>query len=233
MTIQWIEDLVTAANQNMSEEAREALWSRGVTDHQIDLFKIGFLDNDFLVEVPEHFQRWAREKTQKVFVLPMTNTLGEVLGLQVRSIYKSNSKYSDYYATKREACLFGLGQAAPYLWESNSVLLVEGAFDLLPIQRFCPYVVSTLTAAVSPSFLKVMRRTIKTVWMGYDMDKAGRTASKDFQKDHGSEFEVYIIDYPKVQGSWVKDPGVLWELWGDNQLQKFMNETLTSNNPFA
>src|SRR5262249_25026510 len=154
--------------------------------------------------------------------LPVTNALGEVRGFQVRAIGRGKSRYYDYFPDKREACYFGLGQAAKSMWETKSVFLVEGAFDLFPVQRAYPAVVATLTARTSPALAKVLRRLVTHVWVGYDMDEPGRRGCSDFLRDYVREFEVYIVSYPKLEK--VKDPGDLWEAWGDSQLVPFIQD---------
>jgi DNA primase len=134
----------------------------------------------------------------------------------------------DFIEGKDEAVLFGLAQAIPHIWRTRSVFLVEGAFDLFPIQRHVPQVVATLTARVVDALVRVLRRLVRRIWLGYDMDETGRRGSDRFIKAHGDDFEdVSIIEYPKVKmisGKLIKDPGDLWEAWGDTQLGAFLTK---------
>jgi hypothetical protein len=109
--------------------------------------------------------------------------------------------------------------------------LVEGGFDLFPLQRHVPNIVATLTARVSQNLLRVLRRLVDEIWLGYDMDKTGRSACEAFTRSHGQEFtRVYTVAYPKVQttdGHFVKDPGDLWEAWGDARVATFIQSLYT------
>lgn len=229
----WVSDLAELAHANLPASAREALCARGVSDEQIELFQIGYLDRQIPGEPSEDFLSWSKngDKLDDVFVLPLTNTQGEIQGFQFRHVDRGRSGYMDYFADRREAVLFGLGQAVASMWETNRVYLVEGAFDLFPIQRAFPAVISTLTARPSGQTVRVLRRLIRKVWMGYDMDVPGRNGCTQFRDDYGHEFEVYIVTYPKVSGSSIKDPGDLWEAWGDAQMIPFVKAQIEED-PF-
>jgi DNA primase len=195
------------------------------------LFKIGYLDRLLPEGVPSDFLKWSQDglKLSDVFVLPLTNILGEIKGFQFRSVDRKRSGYMDYFLDRREAILFGLGQAAPHIWKSRSVFLVEGGFDLFPIQRAFPAVVATLTARTSIQSVRLFRRLVTKVWMGYDMDPPGRKGCEAFKSEHGSEFEVYTVQYPKVGGVQIKDPGDLWEAWGDVQMIPFIKSVVAED----
>ena len=233
----WIEDLTAHAHGQVNDRVREALYGRGVSDEQIDQFRIGYLDRTLpeLPDLAEPFLRWCHrgEKLDDVLVLPLTNALGTVMGLQFRHVERERSGYQDWLPYKEEPVFFGLGQAMPAVWKTGEVTLVEGGFDLFPIQRHIPGVVATLTARVSTTFVRFLRRLVRRIWIGYDADPTGRKAGLQFAREYGREFEVKIIDYPKVSfmgsGRLIKDPGELWEVWGDEQFAKFL-QSLRSDN---
>jgi DNA primase len=182
----------------------------------------------------DQFLLWSKngQKLDDVYVFPLTTTTGEIRGVQFRHVARERSGYSDFLLDQREPCLFGLHQAAEAIWDSRSVYLVEGAFDLLPVQRAAPFVVATMTAYVNSPVARVLRRLVRRVWLGYDMDEPGRKGCEIFQKKHGRDFEVYVVEYPKVNGKQMKDPGKLWEVWGDAQIIPFICSTIERENPF-
>lgn len=218
----WMLGLVEFAASRVEERVRDALHARGVSDEQIARYRLGYLSGGLPEDVPDDFRGWARGKIDDVFLLPLTNTLGEVRGFQVRAIGGGQSRYQTYLPDKREPCLFGLGEAVLAMWETRSVFIVEGAFDVFPIQRAFPAVVATLTARTSAGFARVLRRLVNRVWVGYDEDIPGRRGCSEFVRDHGRDFEVYIVSYPKLDT--VKDPGDLWEAWGDSRLVPWIQE---------
>lgn len=233
----WLDDLVAYGQSQLDDRAREALYGRGVTDAQIELFKLGYMDRRLpAVKLPEKFLAWSEggSKLDDVFVLPLTNTRGEVRGLQFRHVQRSRKGYMDCIPDKSEAVLFGLGQAMPYVWKTGEVYLVEGGFDLFPIQRIIPGTIATLTARVVDPLYRVLRRLCSKIWLGYDMDRTGQAASQRFRKEHGREFEVQIVSYPQIPKSdgkgLTKDPGELWEEWGDTRLQAHIRGVLRPEN---
>ena len=231
----WLDGLAQHCAGDLPDRAKEALWARGVSDEQAQQFQIGYLDRTLPdLDYSKTFLKWADEgaKLDDVFVLPLTNTLGVIKGFQFRHVDRERSGYMDFIAEKGEAVLFGLSQAMPHVWRSRSVFVVEGAFDLFPVQRVYPGTVATLTARVVDPLVRILRRLTDTIHMGYDMDEAGRGSCARFAKWHGKgsrvgeqEFDIRIVDWPQVDtldGSLIKDPSDLWEAWGDEQFGKFI-----------
>jgi len=227
----WMDDLVAYAVPRVDARVRDELLGRGVSDAQMAQYRIGHLDKDLPEGVPDEFRVWAEGKISDVLLLPLTNVYGDIRGFQVRGVERDKSGYSDYLPDKDEACLFGLGQAARAMWDTRSAFIVEGAFDLFPIQRAFTPVVATLTARTSPMFARLLKRLVARVWVGYDMDAAGRRGCSTFLRDHGSDLEVYIVSYP-VLGS-AKDPGDLWEAWGDSRFIPYIQGLVKSKDPLA
>lgn len=235
--MKWLEALVSEAHQDLDSSNREELYKRGVSDEQIDAYRIGCIDVLPDIELPERFTGWWESKVepnigQGVFVLPLTTTLGEVGGIQVRSTNRHRKGYLDFFACQEEAAFFGLSQAMPYVWRNRSIWLVEGAFDLFPIQRHISGVVATLTAGVSSSLWRILRRVANDVVIAYDADGAGRDAAyKIARSDQGKAFKITIAKFPNLKlGSqsesekprYTKDPSDLWSVWGDDRFGVFL-----------
>ena len=225
----WLENLTLFAYGQMPDFAREALWDRGVSDEQIELYRIGYLDVELIDGIPMDFLKQIKNGAllDKVFLLPLTTALGEVRGFQFRHVDRARGGYTDYFVDRREACLFGLGQAMRSIWDSRSVYLVEGAFDLFPIQRATPNVIATLTAYAPASLVKLLKRiVVEKVWVGYDMDEPGLKGRKQFAHNYKSSFKVYTVRYPKVEGNFIKDPSELWEVWGDSLMIPYVQGSM-------
>jgi DNA primase len=230
----WIDDFVGFAQGQLDDRVREALWARGVSDEQIQSFQLGYVDRS-LPDLPfsTDFREWSGSgsKLEDSYVLPLTNPLGQILGLQFRSVERGTSGYMDYFLTRAEPVLFGLGQAMPFIWREETALVVEGGFDLFPVQRVLPYAFSTLTSKVGETVLRMLRRLVRQVYLFYDADSAGRSASRDFVKETGPEF-ARSLDYPHPMvtlpnGKAVKDPADLWEAWGDEQLAPYLRAQIS------
>ncbi len=232
----WLDGLVETAHASLSERVRSALWLRGVNDDQISNYKVGYLRRvlDVGGDCPEEFLRWARghdRHLSDVLVFPLTTALGEVAGVQFRQTSRTEKGYFDYIISKEEPVFFGLHQAISAIWETEAIWLVEGVFDLFALQRHVPNIVSTLHAGISASLWQWLRRMVNTIYLAYDMDDTGKSVSYSILKENreaGSPFQITLVKFPRVVyrgGKIAKDPGDLWEAWGDSKLGAFLRQT--------
>ncbi len=230
----WLDDLVTHASTQLDDRVLDELYTRGVTDDQIKMYQIGYVNKVLPpADYPIEFLKWCWEgaRLKDMYVFPLTSPLGDVRGVQFRHVSRDEKGYLDYSEDRGEAVLLGLGQAMPHIWRTGEILLVEGGFDLYPIQRFVPQTVATITAKVSGAFLRVLRRLVKTIWLAYDKDPPGRKAAARFMKEHGDEFHIVDVDYPcpiMPNGKHSKDPSELWEMWGDTRLGPYLQGVLAN-----
>jgi len=239
--VTWMGDLARSCAETLPESAREALWARGVTDEQIALYGLGYINRTLPPgDFPENFVQWSSvgDRIEDSIVFPLTNVLGDIRGLQFRHVARDRAGYMNYIEVNDEAIFFGLGQAAPHLWSQQSVLLVEGAFDVFPFQRVFPGTIGTLTARVTDPLFRLLRRLVARVWLGYDMDDAGRRACERCQRQLSSEkIDARVIQYPRVQmvgtTKLAKDPNELWETWGDARFQTEMRALMGLNKETA
>jgi hypothetical protein len=119
---------------SLDESTREEFWLRGVSDQQIDLYRLGYigLTPPSGVEYSEEFRRWwtrHKENLVESFVFPLTNWLGETRGLQLRPVLRERKHYMDFFLDRKEPVVFGLREAAQAVWDSGEVVIVEGYFD--------------------------------------------------------------------------------------------------------
>lgn len=227
--VAWVETLVDYAQRGVDERVREALWTRGASDEQIDLFRVGYLNKELPpAEYPQEFLEWcwSGRKLVDCYLFPLTNPLGEIQGFQFRGVERAGGIYSDYLLTHAEPVFFGLGQAMLSIWDRGDVMPVEGVFDFFPTQRVASFTVATLTAKVSDVLLRTFKRIVKRTYLFYDNDAIGRKACATFSKEWGDVFEVRVLDYPlgvtSPSGKTVKDPGELWEAWGDDRFNEYL-----------
>ncbi len=226
----WLDDFVQASAQAVDERVLEALYARGVTDDQVALYRLGYVDRKLPdLPYPEPFLKWCYggSKLDDMLVLPLTNALGEVKGLQFRHVEQARKGYMDFIFEKGEAVLFGLGQAMEHVWVTQRILLVEGAFDLFPMQRYFPEVVATLTAHLLDALVRVLDRLeVNDVWLGYDRDKTGTESTEKIKKAYGSKFRLYALKFPSFKnladGKPAKDPSDFWSMLGEQEFGKFI-----------
>lgn len=223
----WLDEFVATAQSQLGTRELEALWARGVSDDQIVQFQLGYWKGPLPAGVPEEFTRFSRggQRLDDVFVLPLTNILGQVKGVQFRHVPPEIKGYLTYYHDRDESVYFGLGQAIPQIWETETAWVVEGAFDVFPIQRVFPNTFAALTLGTNEALARLLRRFTRQVWLAYDNDKDGRRACEDFKESYGDFLEVHIPAFPKVRvgvDRYVKDPNELWEAWGDTRLRDYL-----------
>lgn len=224
--MKFLDDFVAYSQDQLCDRAIEGYWDRGVSDAQIQSFKLGYI-GDTLPDLDSSFDGWASKgpPLKDVFVFPLTDLLGEIRGLQFRSVDRLIKGYRTFYANKCEPICFGLGQASVYLFDKRSIFVVEGVFDFFPVQRAIPWVVATLTARVSRGMVRLLKRLVEDIWFGYDLDATGKEAYERFAKYHGHTFDVHNFAFPGVarqDGTKVKDLNDLWEVWGDAKLVPFV-----------
>jgi hypothetical protein len=119
-----------------------------------------------------------------------------------------------------------MAQAMPHVWKTKAVWLVEGVFDLFPIQRVHPNVIPTLTNRVSDPLGRLLKRLVTDLWLAFDMDEKGREAVRKTTWNYRKDFTIHDIRLPRpfsLDGKTrVKDPSELWEAWGDVKFEKFL-----------
>lgn len=231
----WLDDFTALSHERLGAKGREALWARGVSDEQIDLFRLGYVNRALPSGVPEDFVRFSKggQRLDDSFVLPLTNILGQVKGLQFRHVAPGIRGYLTYYHDRDESVYFGLGQAIPPMWENERAFVVEGAFDVFPIQRVFPETFAALTLGTSEALARLLRRFVKQVWIGYDNDKDGLRACQDFKNDYGAELDVRPMNCPQVRkpdGKVTKDYCELWEVYGDDRVREYLRKQV---NPYG
>ena len=218
----------------MPDSIQESLWCRGVSDDQMALYRVGYVDRKLPegVEYPNTFLEWSEEgaKLKDSLVFPLTNWLGEVRGVQFRPARREDKGYRDFIVDKTQTVLFGLSQAAPHVWATGKVCLVEGVFDLFPVQRFAPHVITTLTARASDQLVRSLYRFVQRVQLMFDDDPPGKRGTNKFIQFHGPLFDTSVVEYPTgvvmANGKLAKDPGEIWEAWGDDRLSGFFRPQL-------
>lgn len=214
-----LEALVAECQDKLTPQGREALWLRGLSDSQIDLLRIGFSEQPLPLE--------GLSFVSNCFVYPLTNTLGQIRGVQVRSSSRATKVYKDYFALGAEAepVLFGLGEAMKTCWEAGYLWLVEGVHDLPPIQRHRPSVVATLRAGATPAVIKLLRRLGVVVYCGWDNDATGEKFRSNLIK-YNPDIDCRGVRYPVLDmpgGGKTKDPGDLWEVWGSSKIATYLD----------
>lgn len=107
---------------------------------------------------------------------------GEVLGFGARALGDDNPKYLNSPETPRFSkgkLLYGLDRAKAEIRRTDEVVLVEGYFDRIALERAgVANAVASMGTALTPAQADLLRRQAATVVVGYDGDAAGLAAAR-------------------------------------------------------
>lgn len=148
------------------------------------------------------------DKYRARLVFPIFDYLGRVCGFAARALKKDqapkylNSPENPVY--NKSKVLYGLSHAKQTIKEKDSVILVEGYFDMiLPYQVGVKNVVATSGTALTPDHVKVLKRLTSNVIAYFDTDNAGFEATKrGYSLLQDQEMFMKMVDV----GQNLKDP---------------------------
>ncbi|MBR6563649.1 MAG: DNA primase [Clostridia bacterium] len=184
-------------------DARAYLDKRGFNSTTVKRFGIGFAPDapfgraplcDYLVskgfnalEIRTAFLGGESKKNGKLYdmfrnrlMFPVFDVDGEVVAFSGRRLNENDErKYvntSDTPVFKKSRVLFALNFAKNS--ESGTLILCEGAPDAIAMhQAGFDNAIATLGTAITPEHARIIARYCRTVYLAYDIDKAGRKAT--------------------------------------------------------
>ncbi len=114
-------------------------------------------------------------------IFPIINYNQRVIGFGSRTLGTDSAKYinsSDSLIYKKSNSLYGLNLALPSIRKEDSVILVEGNFDLISLHQYgIKNVVATLGTALTTGQIKLLKRFTRNVTIAFDTDEAGIKAT--------------------------------------------------------
>ena len=114
-------------------------------------------------------------------IFPIINYNQRVIGFGSRTLGTDSAKYinsSDSLIYKKSNSLYGLNLALPSIRKEDSVILVEGNFDLISLHQYgIKNVVATLGTALTIGQIKLLKRFTRNVTIAFDTDEAGIKAT--------------------------------------------------------
>lgn len=205
---------------------------RGITDDTIRLFKIGFsppnpqlivnylskkgFTKDELIATGTfgwslYHRGQLYDRFQDRLVFPLTDYRDRVLGFSGRLLPTSanlrlakyiNSPETNIY--HKSQMLFGLNLAKESIKQANSVIVVEGEFDMIsPFQSGIKNIVAIKGTAFTADQLQLLHRYTDNLILGLDADFAGSNAAKkSIELADNLEFDIKVLSL----GDKYKDP---------------------------
>lgn len=183
--------------------ARAYLADRSVPEEQIAAFELGFAPDSFSATY-EHLLRkgFSRKEVLAVglgvqkdlreeriydrfrnrLMFPIHDGHGAIVGFGGRTLGEDDAKYvnsSEGVLYHKSSVLFGLHHAKEAMRERKSAIIVEGYFDLLACHRVgIRHVVATSGTALTEQHAKLLKRSVESVSLCFDADRAGRDAAE-------------------------------------------------------
>ena len=206
---------------NTGKEAKKYLLQRGLTEESIKKWRIGYSPDvwqglsDFLTS-----RGYQKDEIQKAglaltsekgsfydrfrgrIIFPIFDLNSQVAGFGGR-IFKSDdpAKYLNSPSTllyDKSRILYGLDKAKVEIRKKNYCILVEGYMDLILVfQAGSENAVATSGTALTPYQLQILKRYSENLYLAFDMDLAGDSATKrgiDLAQSQG--FNIKIITMP-------------------------------------
>jgi DNA primase len=141
---------------------------------------------------------------QRRLLFPLTDRQGRVLGFQARKLHEDDSLPAKYVNTPESelfhkgSIVYGLDKARASIAREDRACVVEGNTDVLALRQasFEP-VVASMGTALTEQQLKELGRLTKRLWLAFDGDAAGETATlrgMDLAARQG--FDVKVVALP-------------------------------------
>jgi DNA primase len=148
--------------------------------------------------------RGANDYFQRRLMFPLTDARGRVLGFQARKLFEDDPLPGKYVNTSeselfhKSAVVYGLDKARATIAKEDRAIVVEGNADVIALhQAGLRPVVASMGTALTEEQLRELSRLTKRLWLAFDGDAAGATATlrgMDLAVKQG--FDVNVVALP-------------------------------------
>ena len=206
-----------------SQVSQEYLHSRGIAQHSIEEFGVGFVPDG--AQVMSHLKsqhipmpqaeeagiiaqgedgRGYYARLSQRITFPIYSPSGVLVGFGGRTISNHPAKYINSPQTKlfnKSRLLYGYHQAKESIYKSKEIVICEGYLDVIMFhQAGFKSAVATLGTALTQEHLPILRKGEPRVILAYDGDKAGVAAALKAARLLGSHgFEGGVVLFPDGQ----------------------------------
>lgn len=198
-------------NDNIDEHLRQHVYSNDTLQRLSNPFaytKFRGLDYNVVRAMGGGIARQASNGWYNRLVFPVKNVVGGIVGFTGR-------KTDDCWGPKwihgpkdrfrKDLNLFNIDRATSHIELASSVILVEGPIDVIKLEMAgYKNVVATLGTSISEDQIKLLTATYAVaVFLGYDNDEAGQTATMRVQRKlEAGLFDQYILQYRGTKKDW-------------------------------
>jgi len=160
------------------------------------------------------------ERFQGHIISPYFSPRGHILGFEARTPDKSIFDVRTPDAKWNPVWIGLLPDNMNKIWNGCSVWVVEGVFDLFPLERVIPssdVILASVHASLSRNHVNFLKRFCRgQVSVVFDMDPPGKRGAKK-----AMEYLSRVgVTFRNVEYKGGKDPGVVWETYGINGMHK-------------
>ncbi len=186
-------------NLDQNQVAMEYLKKRGITQHSIEYFGIGYVGASYelmnflssnMLPIPKAVEAGVvaqRERggfyarlTERI-TFPIYSPSGAIVGFGGRTITNHPAKYINSPQTKlfnKSRLLYGYSKAKEYIYKNKRLIVCEGYLDVIMFhQAGFKEAVATLGTALTTEHLPLLRKGEPHIILAYDGDKAGVAAA--------------------------------------------------------
>jgi DNA primase len=197
---------------------RDYLKGRGLHEEVCRQFRLGFaLGGDSLARkavakgfVPEELhaagllRRSRGDYFSRRLLFPLADRQGRVLGFQARKLHEDDPLKAKYVNTPESELfhkgwvVYGLDKARASIAREDRACVVEGNTDVIALRQagFEP-VVASMGTALTEHHLKELGRLTKRLWLAFDGDAAGETATlRGMALAVQQGFDVKVVPLP-------------------------------------
>ncbi len=187
-------------NSGEGKQSLEYLRKRGITDETIAEFSLGYAFNGwdglhrylakhkFSIDKAVENGLLVKKGPGKLYdrfrgriMIPIFSESGTSIAFGGRTMFDESSKYLNSPDTplyKKSKNLFGFNTAKQHIRNSNSVVIVEGYFDMISLyQEGVKNVVASLGTALTAEQIQMLKRFCDDIYLFYDSDGAGVSAA--------------------------------------------------------
>jgi DNA primase len=141
---------------------------------------------------------------QRRLLFPLADRQGKVLGFQARKLHDDDPLKAKYVNTPESelfhkgSVLYGLDKARASIARDDRACVVEGNTDVIALRQagYEP-VVASMGTALTEAQLKELSRLTKRLWLAFDGDAAGETATlRGMELATKQGFDVKVVPLP-------------------------------------
>ncbi len=228
-----------------AESARHYLLERGVDAERIEQFLLGFMPEEktwlkrflkrksYSDEILAETGLFSRKNVDISFfsgriMFPITTAHNRIVGFGGRILTNREPKYLNSPESslfKKGRMLYGLNHALKDMRKENSVILVEGYFDVIAMhQHGFTTAIAPLGTALTDEQAHMIRRYVTDVYLLFDGDQAGRKAvHRAIHICEKQDVNTSVVELP--QGT---DPADYLQKYGREALKKLLKYSITN-----